>query len=63
MREPDFLMELIVIFLSGFESAFLISKWETKRRIVYKRWAKEQTRLTRIEKAGKEYWDKYPIPY
>ncbi len=56
-------MEPIVIFLSWFEATFLISKWEAKRRIVYARWAKDKTRLTRIDKAGEEYWSKYPIPY
>ncbi len=63
MREPDFLMELIVIFLSWFETTFLISKYQRKRRLAYARWYKRQTRLTRIDRAGEEYWSKYPIPY
>ena len=63
MREPNFIMSLIVIFLSWFEATFLISKWEAKRRIVYAKWAKDKTRITRIDRAGEEYWSKYPIPY
>ncbi len=56
-------MEPIVIFLSWFENTFLISKYQRKRRLAYARWYKRQTRLTRIDRAGEEYWSKYPIPY
>ena len=61
MREPDFIMELIVIFLYWFENTFLISKYQRKRRLAYLRWYKRESRLFRIERAGEEYWKRFPL--
>ena len=59
MNKFDGVMYVIVIFLSWIERTFLLSKYEIKRRKAYARWYKRQSRLCKVERAGKEYWNKY----